>query len=269
MRRTLAAVVVSGLLVAWTGRAEAQCTQNADCRGGRVCANGSCVAAPPVSTGPLTCTRDRDCPAEAICEGGICIAAPVPGTPPVQPPPPVYVQQPPPVQPVYAPSATSADSYVPTSIPWILQINLGFGAMFSGLGAGLEFGYAGEYIGGTGFFNVGYGFGVGSGSSFGYGGGARFLAGHNPHFGYLGIAYTLVATAGVSDVYGYGSTEDIWGPSLLFGYQYTSAMFRFFADIGFSWVSDPWDGMYYVEGLDSAVFTFDLGIGWDCLGWEI
>jgi hypothetical protein len=225
--------------------------------------NGSCVATPA-----RVCTRDVECPQDAICEGGVCVSS-------------VYVQPPPP--PVYVPPSPLEPAYVspfadiPGSVPWILQVNLGFGAMFSGLGAGLEFGYAGEYIGGTGFFNLGFGLDVASGSSFGYGGGARFLAGHNPHFGYLGIAYTLVATATASPGWplpsGPSTTEDIWGPSFLFGYQYTSAVFRVFADIGFSWVSDPWDGMY-IEGsdtsvLDSAVFTFDLGIGFDCLGWEV
>lgn len=169
----------------------------------------------------------------------------------------------------YAPAASAG--YVPESIPWILQLNVGYGGMFSGFGSGVEVGYAGEYIGGTAFFNLGYLFG-GNGA-FGYGGGARFLAGHNPHFGYVGLAYTLVA---IAELPLYGVSDNIWGPSLVFGYQYTSAWFRVFGDIGFSWIGEAWDGQYdnpyligsdVVPGTHEAVFTFDIGIGVDVLGW--
>ncbi len=301
MRKLFVAVGIA-VAASWVADARAQCRDNSDCRGGRVCVNGSCTAPPPA---PLTCARDIDCPESAVCEGGICVrVGGPPSTAPSTPSPPVYtppapqppaVYDPPPAQPapVGAPppawppagsapcgracpigtycdgfqcvslsAAPPAEGYVPESLPWILQVNFGYGAVFSGLGGGLEVGYAGQYIGGTGFFNLGWGVGM---DVFGYGGGARFLAGVNPHFGYVGFAYAYVATATATDGAGGQLRKDLWGPSLLFGYEWMSAWFRVFVDIGFSYVPEVWDGA--LGDFEGAVFTFDVGIGADVLGW--
>ena len=214
------------------------------------------VPTPPPSPLPQPCGGGV-CPVGTICDKDRCMAAPAPA-----------VQFPQAETGEYTPTASTG--YVPESVPWILQLNVGYGGMFSGFGSGVEVGYAGEYIGGTAFFNLGYLFG-GNGA-FGYGGGARFLVGHNPHFGYVGLAYTLVALAEIPAL---GITDTIWGPSLVFGYQYTGALFRVFGDLGFSWIGEAWGGQYdnaffgtdVVPGTHEAVFTFDLGIGIDVLGW--
>jgi hypothetical protein len=203
-------------------------------------------------------------------------AQPVPVAPPMpagpsHPPAPVYGSAsptvatpapPPPVPPPAESPMPTAAPQEPETSPWALQINAGFGAMFSGVGGGLEFGYVGTYVGFTGFFNLGYFVSAAGGTGgFGYGGGVKLLAGRRAHFGYLAFAYALAKAVDV--VAGPDSYDDsIWGPSLLFGYQYAGNQFVFFADLGMSWVGDS---LFEGDTISGAIFTLDVGIGIDLI----
>lgn len=218
------------------------------------------------------------------------VPAPAPATPPAYPAQATLPVQPPPPggppmpaapgwapQPQPAPPGTPAWPQAPVvppvpqepeSSPWILQLNVGYGAMFSGVGGSVELGYAGKNVGFAGFFGLGYFAAVQGGGpgAFGYGGGARGLAGSNPHFGYIAFAYSLAKTFSAilttSDGQRYTFSKEDWGPSLLFGYEYVGSRFRAFADLGVSWVDGPYVEM---DTLYGAVFTLDVGIGVDLI----
>src|SRR5262245_49762383 len=55
-------IAVAGALCA--SSSQAQCASDLECKGGRVCAGGSCVNAP--------CSKDSDCAGAAICDRGSC-----------------------------------------------------------------------------------------------------------------------------------------------------------------------------------------------------
>lgn len=46
----------------------AGCKDDSDCKGGRTCQDGSCVA-----SAKSGCTKDTDCKGERICENGKCV----------------------------------------------------------------------------------------------------------------------------------------------------------------------------------------------------
>ena len=62
LRASVLVLVIAGALLSST--AWAQCTSNADCKGGRACQAGACVDA--------SCSKDTDCPGNQICRAAKC-----------------------------------------------------------------------------------------------------------------------------------------------------------------------------------------------------
>ena len=68
IQRITGGLLVAAALLLWSASATAQCNNNDDCKGDRVCNAGAC--------GPASCTKDTDCPGELVCQaGGTCAAA--------------------------------------------------------------------------------------------------------------------------------------------------------------------------------------------------
>jgi Cys-rich repeat protein len=69
--------IIEGLIFLVTatvpGAASAQCTSNADCKGGRICQAGRCV-----DVEATRCGKDTDCPGDQVCRAGACGAAAAP-----------------------------------------------------------------------------------------------------------------------------------------------------------------------------------------------
>ncbi len=89
MRRICFFGVLVLFFLAVSRDAGAQCTSNADCRGGRVCRDGRCANP--------ACTKDTDCAGNLVCMNGACVVpsrgAPPPTAAQGQPPPPANAQQ--------------------------------------------------------------------------------------------------------------------------------------------------------------------------------
>lgn len=68
----LTAACVAFLILALSGTARAQCRDDSDCRGDRICKEGECVFPPP----KVECTKDIDCKEDQICERGKCVSLP-------------------------------------------------------------------------------------------------------------------------------------------------------------------------------------------------
>lgn len=88
------ACLLGMLLIAGAHEASA-CEQDNDCKGGRVCIKGACVAPPasmPAAPAPLVgarCVREKDCPGDETCVNGVCApqqaVQSVPAPPPAAP----------------------------------------------------------------------------------------------------------------------------------------------------------------------------------------
>lgn len=73
---------LAGLLLLAAAREASACDLDNDCKGGRVCIKGACVAPPasmPAGPAPLVgvrCAREKDCPGDETCVNGVCAPQP-------------------------------------------------------------------------------------------------------------------------------------------------------------------------------------------------
>lgn len=128
--------------------AYAQCSNNDQCKGNRICVDGSCVerqsSPAPAPAASHQCSKDTECPGDEVCQNGVCVkpgqnepappppAAPsqAPGAPVNQPAPAANNQPPAPAagQPAAAASEQPAASHKSTvSLGPIVGLNFNWG----------------------------------------------------------------------------------------------------------------------------------------------
>lgn len=110
--------LVALMLVPWEARAD--CANDMDCKGERICVDGQCVnqEAKP-EPAQQTCSKDKDCPGDEVCAEGVCSmpGATPPEPAPPQPEPAPTQPDPAPTQPEPAPGATPGAEAPPEVIP--------------------------------------------------------------------------------------------------------------------------------------------------------
>lgn len=238
----------------------ADCTSNDQCKAGRVCQAGACVAppAPPVTP---SCDKDVDCPGEQVCEAHRCVpleqsVAPVPPSaaptnPPVtmSPPPAVVAPTPPPPAqptapsssypppPVYGPPTYPPPAYAPPPPPpppkpkppqpfgWKYDLQVGPGLLLAQQNHSPFKSFAG--FGGAFDAEVAYGFQP----NFGVGLRAGGLIGSWPtQFYYLGVGVVMPSWhwglfAGPGVVVEPGTNTREWGGHLELPYEFPIGKF--------------------------------------------